>query len=204
MERGEANSPSLFCFLIKIAMRNTVKTKTLYPVTLGEAKTQLHVEEDFQLDDIYITQLIENATQEAEIYVDADIAYTSVTDIFYDFDGSLITIQESPFIAIVSIAYTDKDGTETTLSSDDYRIRKGQMKFSVELEDSLSLEDGFLRIIYTTGYATREAVPSLIKQAILQRVSDYYDVNRGSMVSGSFKDSGAFERALSGFKRRSF
>lgn len=185
-------------------LRNTSKTKSEFPLTLSEVKTHLRLENSYTDDDTYITQLIEDATQEAENYIDADIALTTVTDLYYDYAGYYVEVQESPLIDITSVSWFDAAGNETTLTSDDYILRRGQAKFSIELDDSIDCEDGYLKLVFRTGYLSKETVPGPIKKAIRAKITDMYDVERGGCVSGAFKDSGAFERSLDYYKRRSF
>lgn len=46
--------------------------------------------------------------------------------------------------------------------------------------------------------------PAAIKQAILIKICDLYDIERGGYISGTFKENKAFERLLNYHKKITF
>jgi hypothetical protein len=183
-------------------MRNTTKSKSGEVVTLAEAKEHLNIESSYVLKDSYITDCILEATEEAEGYLDEDILLTIVTDIYADFVGSCLKVEESPLIDITSIHRYDSEGNETEIESTEYKVRKGQQLFFIEFDNSYDVHE--LKIVFRTGYLTEATCPSFIKRAIKKKVADYYDVERGSMTSKAFQDSKGFERILNRQQRRTF
>ena len=173
---------------------NTVKTKTTYHVTVADAKIHLNINSGFTADDNYITDLIKRATTEAENYLDRDIAATSAVLEIYDFDGTGVILHDVPFRALTTITYLDSADAEQSVTTADVEIRKWSMKTGLVLPDSLDTD--LLTVTYTSGHAAASTVPHNWRSAILQKISDLYDVNRGSMISKAFVDSKAFERAL--------
>ena len=185
-------------------MNNTVQTKTTYHVTLAEAKKHLNIETGFTDDDDYITQLIKESTSNAENYIDGDIALTSNVYTTYDFGGTLIQIDTAPLIAVSAISYLDDDNNAVAIDPDDLdvvRIQKGIQKFNIILEEVISTDE--LTITFTSGYDSGKC-PEAIKRAVLLQIADWFDVQRGSLISKAFNDSEAFYRALNFYKKRSF
>ena len=187
-------------------MNNTVQTKTTYPVSLSEAKKHLNIESDFTDDDSYITQLIKEATSNAENYIDGDIALTSSVYTVYDFGGSVVTVGVAPFISIEDdgFSYLDDDNNAVVLNVNNKaiaRIQKGLQKFKIILESVISTEE--LTITFASGYAANGA-PEAIKRAILLQIGDWFDVERGSLVSKSFNNTDAFYRTLNFYKKSSY
>ena len=187
-------------------MNNTAQTKTTYPVSLSEAKKHLNIETDFTDDDSYITQLIKEATSNAENYIDGDIALTSNVYTEYDFGGSVVTINVAPFIAIrdTGFSYLDDNNDSVVLNVNDLavaRIQKGIQKFKIILESVISTEE--LTVTFTSGYAANNA-PEALKRAVLLQIGDWFDVERGSLVSKSFNNTDAFYRTLNFYKKSSY
>ena len=187
-------------------MNNIVQTKTTYHVTLSEAKKHLNIETSFTDDDDYITQLIKEATSNAENYIDGDIALTSNVYTLYDFGGSVITIDSSPLISVSAISYLDDDGNAQAIDPDDTdvaRIQKGWQKFIIRLESAISTTDE-LTVTFTSGYTTASDCPEALKRAVLLQIGDWFDVQRGSLTSKAFNDSDAFYRTLNFYKKSSY
>lgn len=179
-------------------MRNTVKTNKTYHVLLTEVKAHLNIETDFTEDDSYITQLMQDATELAENYIDGEIANTDLVTEIYQFSGNCIELLATPLQSITSITYLDEDDV-TEVPVTEFKIRKGSNVNNVILDESISTER--VTISYKAGYVAAVNVPLNINRAILLKSADLYDVNRGSMVSRTFKDSGAFFRMLDYHKK---
>ena len=174
----------------------TFKTKVTYHILLSDAKAQLNIEKDFKDDDDVITQMVKDATSDAENYMEHDVAKTTNVYEASDFYSNVITLLDTPFISLESISYLDAAGDSQSITVADCTIKKALQKTLIVLPDEGILDTDLLTVNFTTGHLTASTVKPNVHRAIMMRMSDYYDVNRGSMVSGAFKDSGAFERAL--------
>lgn len=168
-----------------------VKTKTFYPISLPIAKRHLRVDEDWYDDDDYIQNLIYAATEKAEQYIGKDIALTTNVMEYYDFVGDDITIDEGNFIQVDSIV-TDSS-TLVTVN----QTRKYYNSVFIDLIGSVDSDP--LTITYQTGY-NEDKCPSVIKQAILIKLADLYDIDRSNYTLGTFKEGQAFERLLDSYK----
>ncbi len=80
------------------------KTKSVYHVTLEEAKSHLRLDEDFTQDDKYIRNLIQAATNIAENEIQKDIAKTTNVLTRIDFAGDVIRVNEGNLITITSLS----------------------------------------------------------------------------------------------------
>jgi hypothetical protein len=172
-----------------------IKTKASYPVSRSEAKRHLRVEDDFHEDDDYIDNLIIAATVKAEQYIGKDIAETSNTQEIYDFLGDAIRLPEGNFRSFTQ-GVTDAS-TLVVVDHTDIFYNTTFIQFSS------SYDSDPLTITYETGYAEGEC-PILIKQAVLIKIADLYDVNRQSYSIGNVTGNNAFESLLDSFRYVTF
>jgi len=147
-------------------MVKTDKTKSLYPVSLAEAKRKLRVDETFKDDDAYLQTLLEAATLKAEQFIGADIAYTLNLQKIYDFVGQDLTLNEGNFLSLVSII------TDSSVSITADKTEIGYGKFYMELSDSVDSDP--LYVSFYTGFSENEC-PNDIKAGILLILGDLYD-----------------------------
>jgi len=167
-----------------------VKTKTYYPVSLDEAKRHLRVDDDFDKDDDYIRNLIYAATQKCEEYIGKDIALTSNIVKIPDFVGSDFYVEEGH---LISVDYVKQSDASTLVAIDHYETYYNR----VYVELSSSADQDPLYVYYTTGFAAGNC-PALIKQAVLVKIGDLYDVERQSY--SDHKENYAYQRLLDSFK----
>jgi hypothetical protein len=180
-------------------MEYNVSTKDAYHVELEEAKQQLNLDDEFYDDDLYVTQLIEDATQEIENYIESDIAKTTNTYEFYEFSSNCLIIKRSPLISVDSISYLDSNGDSQTITVADCKIQRSNQKIYIELDSSYTTDK--LTVVFKSGFLDKETCPSALKRFVLRRVSDLYDVERGSKISGVIRNDDTFWSALNAYKR---
>jgi len=168
------------------------KTKTSFPISLNDAKIHLRVSASYHDDDDYINALIESATLQCENYISKDIALTSCVAKYYDWGGDKFTVEEGNF---VSTDYVISD-TSTLLG---VKVSKNYVNyFTIELNSSFSStsETEPVEVQFTTGYSS---CPADIKQAILMKIGDLYDVDRQNYVEG-IRFTNAGNRILNSYK----
>jgi len=166
------------------------KTKTNYPVSLDEAKRHLRIDDNWDKDDDYIRNLIKAATHKCEEYIGKDIAETDNVLKIWNFIGSELWVEEGNFLSLTSVK---ADDNSTNIS-----VNKTQVyynRFYLELTESQDQDP--LYVYYKTGYIP-ENVPALIKQAVLVKIGDLYDVERQSYSNE--KENYAYQRLLDSFK----
>ena len=170
-----------------------IKTKLSWPLSLSEAKRHLRVEDDWHEDDDYIQNLIYAATSKAEQYIGKDIAETSNVQTFYDVSGDSVQIQEGNFLSF----------TDASLGGASLTVGHTEIYYNYALVDFTSSfsvsNDTPFQIYYKTGFDEGEC-PAIIKQAILIKIGDLYDIDRQNYVMGSIRENKAFEALLDSFR----
>jgi len=166
------------------------KTRNIYHVSLDDAKMQLKIDSDETFDDDLINQLIQAALEIAENYIEKSIAETDVTFTIYDFAGDVINIPEGNYISLTKIE--DSDSNEYTQD----HIRIYDDHFEIELDEYIDVD--VLTVTFKAGYASGSC-PEPIKRAILIKVDDLYNTERGSYTL-SLQNNRTFERYLNFYK----
>jgi hypothetical protein len=171
----------------------TATTKTVYHISVSEAKDHLGLVFAQDYDDAYIARLIKVAHLECEAYIQKDIALTTNVASIWDFSGTEISIQKGHFNSITSIVDSDTN----TYTADATTLRIWPEYFEFEITSTATSDP--LTFTYTTGF-DNNACPEIIKQAILMKLASYYDFERSNYTGGSFKDTQAAERLLNNYK----
>ena len=166
------------------------KATNTYPVSLPEAKRHLRIDDSWDKDNDFIRNCIWAATQKCEEYIGKDIALTTNVWKIYDYVGSSLWIEEGNFNSLTSVQQAD---ASTSITVD--HIEKGYNRVYVELEESVSVDP--LYVNYVTGYSVGE-VPALMKQAVLVKIGDLYDVERQSY--SAYKENFAYQKLLDSYK----
>lgn len=133
-------------------------------ITLGDVKNYVRI--DSTEDDSIITNMIEQARIWCENYISRDIVPKNRT-YYMDSTSGLFDLPFAPVASIVSVTIEGEAATYTEYGLDD---------ISIELNGGPSLN---VKITYTTAGLN----DGLIKQALLQMVSNYYD-NRADFEIG--------------------
>jgi len=171
------------------------------PVTLEEAKVQLHIEDDYTDEDALITSLIKTArrmsesyaglsflTQEREMKLDR---FPCNGDYYYNrrrrSDG--IIVPYGPIQSIDAVKYIDGDGVEQTMDPADYKtdLHSDLARiFPTDSWPSIADEPNAVTVQYTAGYDSVSGLnfPEEARQAILMQVTTLYQ-NRQDEVLGT-------------------
>jgi hypothetical protein len=169
-----------------------IKTKITYPVTLSEAKAHLNINDDVSVYNTYLQSVIYAATRKAENYIGKDIAYTHNCLEIFDWIGGDLYLDEGNFISL------DEAITDASLVFTVDHIDKGYNRTYVEFNESYNADP--LVLTYHTGYDPSVGFPEDIKQAILIKIADYFDIERQNYSLSSFKENKAFEFILDPYK----
>lgn len=171
------------------------KTKTIYPVSIMDAKLHLRVDMDYTNDDGYILNIIKAATREAENYIGKDIAYTTTIASLHDFYGDYIRVNEGNFKSALEFI------SDTSANIQISGTRAYHNYFEVFLGTQVSSTTKYTpaKLTYITGY-TDETCPDEIKQAILIKVGNMYDVDRQDDTPTYLKDGRASDNLLNSHK----
>jgi len=134
-------------------------------ITLADVKSYVRI--DSTEDDAIITNMIEQARIWCENYISRDIVPKSRTYFLGDTSG-LFDLPFAPIAEVQSVTVEGEAATFTEYGLDD---------LSIELDGGPSSN---VKVTYTTSGLN----DGLIKQALLQMVSNYYD-NRADFVTGT-------------------
>jgi len=166
------------------------KVKSDYIITLDEVKEHLNIDADFTDKDAYLMQLVKAAVGFAENFIEKDIALTTNTLVKRKFTGYIIEVGEGNVSSITSI----KDGSGSDLGYSDNEVEYYDSDFKVTLNESVSSETT-MTMVFVTGF-TAQTCPAQIKQAVLIKVADLYDVDRSDYHFLTIGKGKAFESFL--------
>lgn len=166
-----------------------VTAPTVEPVSLTEAKAHLRVNWDD--DDTYIESLISVARLKVEEVTWRALVTQTVRMNLDAFPASsVIEVPRPPLQSITSITYKLVDGSEETVSSDDYVVDTDSEPGRISLVSGATWPSDTLyplagvSITYVAGWEIVESVastPKPIKQAILLMIGHLYE-NREDVV----------------------
>lgn len=150
------------------------------PITLDEAKEQLHITHDDE--DAFISSLIVTARIHCEQVARRSFVtrtYTARLDCW-----PYMTRFELPFpplLAVTSIKYTDQSGVQATFAATNYIVDAHSQPGRIALKSSASYpsvtlqEINAIEIVYTAGYGLAVAVPDVYKAAIKLMLAHLYE-----------------------------
>lgn len=156
------------------------------PITTAEAKAWCRVE--VADDDTLIGGLI-TAASDYLLNTYGIVCATSSHVLSFDAFADRLPLYRSPVVSVTTVSYTSDAGVETTLASDQYRLRKHhgvsvlQPAYGVTWPATECI-DGAVTVTVSAGYANNAAVPEAIRTAALLLVAHWYD-NRAAVVVGS-------------------
>ena len=168
------------------------KLKTVYHVSLEEARKHLRLDDDYIQDDNLIQAYIDAAHNIAENEILKDISKTTNVLTRHDYAGSVIRVNEGNLISITSIEIQESETPLSNFNTFIYRDR-----FRIELDQEIDTEE--LTVTFQTGFDSGKCPPA-IKTAILLKIEDLYGTLRGSFVMGGLTNTGAFEALLAPYK----
>jgi len=154
-------------------MRQIKINSTLGNEIISIAEVKDYVRIDTSADDALIGHMITQARIWSENYISRDIVAKNRT---YYLDATATGLFDLPFGPVASISEITISGTATTA----YEI------LGLDNE-TIELDQGSAERVKIT-YATAGLSDSLLKQALLQLVSTYYD-NRADFIGGSANNS---------------
>ncbi len=175
-----------------------VKVKNQYTlVTLTKAKAHLNVDPDFKLDDQLILDKVEDAISIVEGDTGREIIPTKNIIEFIEFSNHCWTINESPFLEILSLKGTIDDVEGELVDGEDFKIKKNNSYFEIIFEGIKTFDK--LTVEFKTGYSS-DSLPRELRAAVLVKVADLYDIERTSTTSGlNFRDIRTYDRLIGNY-----
>lgn len=160
-------------------------------VTLEEAKTQIGLYGG-DLDEL-VTRLINAATESVERYTGRALVTQTWRLSLDEFPVGEIRVPRPPLGSISSVAYTDENGTNQTLSDSLYVVTTDIEPARIEpaygeVWPATRCQREAVRVTYTAGYGgDATAVPEAIRHAILLTVAHWFNC-REPVASGSLAE----------------
>ena len=163
-------------------------------IPLADAKTQCRIDDsDPEIVAIgaELTNIIADAIDIASSDINADVAYTDVTYTISDFIGSSYTIREGNLNSITSVKVNSSDVTN-------YTYEAHHSNFTITLDTTYS---GTLEVKFKTGYNSASNLPGRLRRALLVKIHDLYDNERGSYLPGVLASQKTYQALISSFNR---
>lgn len=95
---------------------------SMMPVSLAEAKTHLRWDQDYTVDDLYISTLIRVAYREAERVSARQLVAASWRLYLDDFGWERVYLRKPPVQDVLAVNYVDTNGASQLLDSSLYRV----------------------------------------------------------------------------------
>lgn len=156
---------------------NPVKVEASKAVSLEEAKEQLNILPSETTDDAFITKLIDRATMIASRFIEKDI---NETDNTVQVEGSEIIYLQDGYIKSITDPVT---GFNAEFWPDFTKVTYD------------TAPEGTQTIEYKTGWLAAD-LPEDIRQAILLKIGELYDVDRNNSTMNNIKSTEQFEWIL--------
>ena len=150
------------------------------PITLDEAKEQLHILHDDE--DAFIGSLIAAARIHCEQVARRAFVtrtYTAMLDCWPYM--TRFELPYPPLIAVTSIKYTDIDGNQATFAAGNYLVDAHSQPGRVAIKSNASYptvtlqEVNAVEIAYTAGYGLATEVPDIYKAAVKLMMAHLYE-----------------------------
>lgn len=193
-------------------VRTTEPTFEQEPVTLPQAKKQCEVAEGITYHDEHLRQLIVSAREQVE-HDTGLVCYTGTftwkqTNFPH---GEWIELPDiRPITAITSITYTDATGTTATWAAANYVLETSGVTQFVRLAynqvwPTIRGDHNGIALTLAAGYATAQAVPQRVKQAVLFLVNHWF-VSRDTVNIGTISPGieMTYDALIAGLRRGSY
>lgn len=167
-----------------MGLKRTIEPTELI-LTLGEAKDHLRVTMDNE--DSLIEGLILTAQNFIELFIRRSLVPQTWEYTLNEFPAGKVQLPNSPLISITNIKYIDPDGVEQTWANTEYdefnNTIPGYFKlaYNKTYPSIRSVQDA-VKITYQAGYASREKIPAVIRQAAFLTIGHYYERREESIV----------------------
>jgi len=168
----------------------------VYNITVAEVKQHLRISSNFTQDDVYIQELIATSTQYIERRIHNELALNTYILTKKDCDFKELLVELGNYNSIQSVTLNDVVIDSSTLD-----IEETEFNFKIIFPNIIK---GDLIINFRTGVSNLEFLLS-IKRAIIIKVCDLYDNERGSYTLSSIKENmNVIEALISDYKKITF
>ena len=190
----------------QVSRVSVVTPPTSEPLSLAEAKRQVYVASSDTYHDEDLVLRIQAAREQWEHDTDSAVMQQTLkVTLEYVFDDE-IYLPRRPVQSISSIKYYDQNNSLQTLDSSVYSLdaaaRAVRLNYNSVWPSVYSERFDAVTVEYVAGYANRQNVPAIAKQAMLLLVGYYWESNRGD--NDKAYDLRAYERLVARFMRSTY
>lgn len=171
-----------------------------------EAKRQVYVADDDTTYDDELTRIIQAAREQWEHDTDSAVLTQTLKMYSSGFGVGDFPLYKKPIQSVSSVKYFDPSGVEQTLSTSVYSLDAGKQTIRLKINQAwptveISRWDA-VSVTYIAGYTSLQAVPAIVKQALLLLVTYYFFANRGD--NDRPNDQRAYEMLVRRYMRSSY
>jgi len=191
----------------RTSVRHTIRVvtpPTSEPVTIAEAKMQLHIGASDDAHDTELAAFIASAREEWERDTSTALINRTIEHRLPRFqDVVLFTVL--PVVSIESVKYIDSDNNEQTIDASQYYLDIDQLRFvSGFSKPAIADRSEAVRIQYIAGYGTdSKFCPELDRMAIKLNLANRFE-NRDMMVNDIVFKTTAYENLVHKKMRSSY
>ena len=183
-----------------------VTPPTVEPLSLAEAKRQVYVASSDTYHDEDLVLRIQAAREQWEHDTDSAVMPQTLRVNLAYLEDDFFNLPQRPIQSITSITYYDESNVLQTLSSSVYVLDAAArvVRLNEDSDWPSVYSDRFdaVTVEYVAGYANRQNVPAIAKQAMLLLVGYYWESNRGD--NDKAYDLRAYERLVARFMRSTY
>jgi uncharacterized phiE125 gp8 family phage protein len=174
-----------------VTILTTVTGPAIEPISSIEAREHSYITSPSGEEDVLIARQISAARAEFERITSAALITQTVEERFYAWpaDGVMVLAGRSPLQSVTSIKYTDSDGTENTMLTDDYVVDSFSQPGKIWLGYSASWPSATLQpgpsivVRYVAGFGDdAEDVPADIRNALLLIFGELYEHRERTII----------------------
>jgi len=189
------------------SVRHTIRIvtpPTSEPVTIAEAKAQLHIGASDDAHDTELAAFIAAAREEWERDTSAALINRTIEHRLPAFQDT-IKLTVLPVVTVASVKYIDEAGAEQTVSSANYYLDSDEVRFlDTFVKPATQKRSEAVRITYTAGYGDdSKYCPELDRMAIKLNLAYRFE-NRDMMVSDTAFKTTAYESLVHKKMRSSY
>jgi uncharacterized phiE125 gp8 family phage protein len=189
----------------QVSRFSVVTAPSAEPVTLEEAKRQCRLSLGDDNHDQDLLLRIQAAREQWEHDTDSAVMTQTLSVTIDRFENETIYLPRRPVRSVSSIVYYTANDTIATVSASDYSLdapnRAIRLKANKLWPTTYDRWDA-VKITYIAGFASRQLVPAIAKQAILLLVNYYFAKNLGDWDGAN--DMRAYERLVDRFMRPTY
>jgi uncharacterized phiE125 gp8 family phage protein len=189
------------------SVRHTLRVvtpPTSEPVTIAEAKMQLHIGASDDAHDTELAAFIAAAREEWERDTSAALINRTIEHRLPRFE-SIVSFTVLPVVSIESVTYIDSNGDEQTVDDSQYYLDVDQLRFVNGFsKPAIADRSEAVRIQYVAGYGNdSKFCPELDRMAIKLNLAYRFE-NRDMMVSDTAFKTTAYESLVHKKMRSSY